>query len=299
MRRALLPVILLFAATGHALGAFERNDPKVQEGLTAYQRGDYEAALKAFDEARKNPALKDSATLEFNRGNALYKLGRLEDAKKAYHQVVESEQGPLREKDYYNLGNAWAQLKDKKEAVSAYRRALTLDPNDEAARHNLEVVLRDLKPPQQKQNGDGGQDGGSDGGRDGGLDGGRDGGTDGGQGDGGLDGGHGDGGSDGGQGDGGQDGGKGTGAPSSEGGDGGSDGGQDGGHGDNAKPEGMDAGESSAAEEGLEDGGVAEGKLNKSDVDRLLNAMKQSERSLQMWRFQQKKKQRKPNEKDW
>ncbi len=32
---------------------------------------------------------------------------------------------------------------------------------------------------------------------------------------------------------------------------------------------------------------------------RLLDAMKQNEKNLQLWRFQQKKRPRNPNEKDW
>jgi len=301
---AALAAGLLLSPRASAVGLFEKNHPQVERGKEAYDAGQYDEALRAFDEAKKE--MPNNAAVEFNRGNALAKLGRLEEARDAFHRVGQMDQGDLRASDLYNLGNVWAQLGNTQEAIASYRRALTLDPKDAQARHNLEVLLRRLPPPkQQGQDGgtDGGQDagkpdaGGADAGRpDAGPDGGQDGGVDGGQ-DGGSDGGM-DGGSDGGQGDGGQ-------------GDGGTDGGQDkkdrgdaggspddqerrdGGQGD----QGVDAGTEEPDEADVDGGTPLE--LNKKDAERLLDSMKQNEKNLQLWRFQQKKKQRKPNEKDW
>jgi hypothetical protein len=47
------------------------------------------------------------------------------------------------------------------------------------------------------------------------------------------------------------------------------------------------------------DAGVSPEDIDRQEAERLLDAMKQNEKNLQLWRFQQKKKQRKPNEKDW
>jgi tetratricopeptide (TPR) repeat protein len=273
-----------------ALGVLEKNHPIVEQGRKAYEKGDYQEALRQFDAAKKD--LPSSASLDFNRGNALFKLGRMDEANQAYHRALETERSDLKEKDYYNLGNVWAQMGNVKEAVAAYRKALTLDPKDEEARHNLEVVLREQRPP------DGGTPRGMDGGTDGGSpDGGRDGGS--------SDGGSGQGSSRGNQ-DGGQDGGGGD--------DGGS--GRDGGTGPQeptrsnrpdggAPPNEEDAG-SAASDGGVEepeqpppDGGSTEGfRLNKQDAERLLDSIKRDEKNLQLWKFQQKKP-RRESEKDW
>jgi tetratricopeptide (TPR) repeat protein len=268
-----------------ALGPFEKNHPRVEEGLRAYEDGRFEDALGAFDAARKE--LPDNAAVEFDRGNALYKLRRLDEAREAYHRVSELDRGQLQQKDYYNLGNALAELGQSKDAIAAYRKALLLDPNDDMARHNMEVVLRDLPPPKQRPQqpdaGDAGQDAGADAGS--------------------RDAGQGDGGSDGGTGQGKQDGGTGSGP-----GDAGSDGGSQGQR-DEQNQERQDGGSDPDEDEPEEGDNPDAGQdqqpmpeLNRKDVERLLDSMKQSEKNLQLWRFQQRKKaksSRKDNGKDW
>ncbi|RKI12375.1 tetratricopeptide repeat protein [Corallococcus praedator] len=294
--------LLALPGPAWAVGPLEKDHPLVQRGREAYAAGRYEDALRDFEAAKKERP--SDPIVEFNRADALAKLGRAAEAREAFKQVAESSRQPdLAQKSWYNLGNLAATAGDRKEALKSYRRALTLDPTDPLARHNYEVVLRDLPPNQNQPDGgaDGGQDGGDDGGRpDGGEDGGRkedggspvDGGTDAGP-DGGSDGGT-DGGAPDGGGDGGPDGGGDGGA------DGGADGGGDDGEGD-PKDGGADGGSESEeeSESNPRDGGSPEGDVDRQEAERLLDAMKQNEKNLQLWRFQQKKKPRKPNEKDW
>ena len=273
-----MSALLAFGPKALALGPLQRNHPVVERGLKAYEGGHYDEALQAFDEAKRE--LPSSAAVEFNRGNALYKLGRRDEAKEAYHRVAETARSDLKEKDYYNLGNTWAELGGAKEAIGAYRKALTLDPNDADARHNLEVVLRKLPPPQDKP------DAGTSGPPDAGPPDAGDGGS---GGDGGAD--AGDGGTDGGQGRGG-DGGR---------GDGESDAGQSQQQTPQGEPHedgGADAGNEQAEEGGLDAGFAGEAKLSKEEAERMLDSMKQNEKNLQLWKFQQRKP-RKQNEKDW
>ena len=74
---------------------------------------------------------------------------------------------------------------------------------------------------------------------------------------------------------------------------------QDGGMDAGQRPEMQDAGTPDEPEL-LRDGGVGRtGGFDRNEAERLLDAMRQNERNLQLWRFQQKKRQRKPDEKDW
>jgi hypothetical protein len=295
---------LLLASPAWALGPFEKNHPLVEQGMAAYGKGDFEGALKKFEEAKKE--LPRSAAVEFDRANALFKLGRLEEAKDAYQRVTELDPGELKGPDYYNLGNVWASLGKDKEAIAAYRKALTLNHRDAMARHHLEVILRKLPPPKK----DGAQDGGTpdagtpDGGR---PDAGQDAGTpdagpqDAGSSDGGQDGGQ-----DGGRSDAGPDGGQDGGGSPNPGEDGGRDGGGDGGQQKEGQEQPGDAGQGQpqVADGGTGDGGSTDGgasseaQLNKQDAEKHLDSMKNNEKNLQLWRFQQKKP-RKPNDQDW
>ncbi len=76
----------------HALNAGEREralalfeDP-LWRGIIYYQDGHYGAAVSAFSEL-------DTAQAHYNRGNALVRLGRLEQALVAYEQALELEPG--------------------------------------------------------------------------------------------------------------------------------------------------------------------------------------------------------------
>lgn len=320
--------VLAFPPSAWALGPLEKDHPQVEKGREAYAAGRFEEALQAFEAARKEKP--DDVAVEFNRADALAKLGRIDEAKAAFQRVADAKNRPeLQQKAQYNLGNLFATTGDRQEALKAYRRALKMNPSDAQARHNYEVVLRNLPPPDPSA-ADGGTDGGSDGGQgdggnpdagadggqkgdggapvdggsDGGMDGGSDGGADGGADGGGGDGGQGDGGQgDGGQGDGGSDAGSDGGQQGDQRGDAGADAGQgDGGEQGEGEPEEGDGG-TDAGSEGEQrdepDAGMSPEEIDRQEAERQLDRIKQNEKNLQLWRFQQKKKPRKPNEKDW
>jgi hypothetical protein len=48
----------------------------------------------------------------------------------------------------------------------------------------------------------------------------------------------------------------------------------------------------------MDAGFLGEAKLSKEEAERMLDSMKQNEKNLQLWKFQQRKP-RKQNEKDW
>ncbi len=312
MKRLLL--FTLVFTFGSAMGPLEKNQDDVDEGMSAYEQGDYERALQAFERAEKVKSA--DPRVHYNRGLALHKLNRTDDAKAAFNRALELDRGgEYASKIHYNLGTMAAVNGQKDEAIRELRRALKKDPNDALARHNLEVILRDLPPKSQNGNDGGTPDGGkADGGKpDAGFDGGiSDGGSDAG---GGRDGGEGDGGSasdggadggtpkDGGTGDGGSgDGGQGD---KDKKGDAGSDGGQ-GDAGEQGDPNqksdgGSDGGKEMPSDGGaaLEPMGLADGGMTPAEAEKLLEPLKRNEKNLQLWRFRQKTQKNDPNGKDW
>ena len=309
---ALLAIVVL-AGQADAAGPLEKNHPEVELGTAAYDAQKFEEALTHYDAALKEKP--SDPRVQYDRGLALYKLGRHDEAKAAFQAALDLDRtGELAGKIHYNLGNVAAAAGDKQQAVKEYRAALRKNPDDALARHNLEVLLKNL-PPKESQGSDGGtpDGGGHDGGKpDAGPDGGStDGGTDGGRPDGGKpDGGDGDGGSsdagadagidggtdgDGGQGDGGSgDGGKGEkdqkgdagDSEQDQPGDGGSDGGAD----------AQDAGAKDAKSQLLPDGGI---DVSRKDAEKLLDSLKSNEKNLQLWRFRQKTPKSDSNGKDY
>lgn len=74
------------------------------------------------------------------RGVAAYRAGRYAEATREFaaDETVDS---------LFNRGNAYAQMKDWKNAIKTYERVLRFNPNHEDARHNLALVKRAGAPP--------------------------------------------------------------------------------------------------------------------------------------------------------
>ena len=125
--RALAWVLVVgLSAPAWAAGPLEVDHPLVAKGRAAYDAKDYEGALAAFEEAKKERP--EDPAVEYNRGVALAQLGRVAEAKQAFQRVAEANRPELQEKAWYNLGNVHATTGERKEALQAYRRALKLDP---------------------------------------------------------------------------------------------------------------------------------------------------------------------------
>ena len=258
----LLPIAPRPAFSVNFLAPFTKEDPRVKTANQDYAAGKYDEALRGYEDSlRDHP---NAPELQFDRGNALFKLGRQAEAREAYLSALAAKDSSLKAQDYYNMGNALWELDKNDEAAEAYQRALMLEPNFAEARHNLELLL--APPPDGGQPDGGGQDGG-----------GSDGGGDGGQKDKG----------DGGQGNDSKDGGQQSSA------------GQDGG--EKPKPQQPeDAGQSQKPEQGARDGGGPKPQpLDKLQADQLLDALRQREKNLQMWKFRVKQQHPKEAEKDW
>ncbi|MBJ2127408.1 VWA domain-containing protein [Alteromonas sp. IB21] len=103
-----------------------------QEALNSYQRGKYKDAVNQFND-------------ETWKASSLYKSGDYEGALNAYQNIP----GP---NSAYNQGNALAKLGKLEEAVKKYDQALREDPDFEDARTNKKIIEDLLKQQQQQQN---------------------------------------------------------------------------------------------------------------------------------------------------
>lgn len=142
----------------------ERN--YISEGNELYNKGRYRDALSKYQEALKeNPS---SVVGRYNLGLSQIRLGSnpsdttnaakemLQNGCKAMEQVAQMgrEKPMLASRANYNLGNVAFNAEDYSKALSYYKQALRLNPDDEAARRNLRITQLKLQNQNQDQNKD-------------------------------------------------------------------------------------------------------------------------------------------------
>ena len=133
-RRGYLWVLMLCIVPMPDSYAFEWQDLWVtpdQQGYQTYQRGDNPGAAKLFKDNEWKAA-------------AQYKAGQ-------YQQVLESLEGIASSDGLYNKGNALARLGRYQDAVSAYKSALQLDPDNTDAQSNKATVEELLQQQEQEK----------------------------------------------------------------------------------------------------------------------------------------------------
>lgn len=165
--RALLGERRRLPAAAAALALLAANGASADEGVRAYQSGNFSKAREIFERRLENQP-QDARAL-FNAAAAAYQLGDYEKAVKYYAAALaalnpEKDQ-TLPADTAYNLANALARrgehaprTEDKKadwkDALAHYDAALAARPDDLAARENREIVrkmLEELEKQHQHQ----------------------------------------------------------------------------------------------------------------------------------------------------
>lgn len=96
----------------------------------------------------------DDPGLLYDAGVASYKTGDLSQAA-AYFKRATSLVGcpsAIKEQAHFNWGNTCVQQKELATAIEQYETVLKLNPKNEHARHNLEIVKKMLEQQKQQQN---------------------------------------------------------------------------------------------------------------------------------------------------
>ncbi len=134
--------LLTCAATQVACSAAMR---EARRGNRHYEAGRYSEAYQAFNRAFETSG---DPALQYDLGVALYRLKQYEDAARSFRESASIPR--LRQRSYYNLGNAYVRASEEapekdeplRQAITAYEEALRLNPADSAAKWNLELALR-------------------------------------------------------------------------------------------------------------------------------------------------------------
>ncbi len=141
----------------------------MKQGLRAYETERYQEAVEAFQgaAAQAPDARLDPAIAVYNRANALFRMGRHEEASSLYQEALRSTDIDLQQAAHFNRGNALMAMADARvqeqdlptakqaveQALTSYENALALSPEDEEAKANYELAYRyrrhleEMEPP--------------------------------------------------------------------------------------------------------------------------------------------------------
>ena len=116
-----------------------------------YDSAAYSAQQGKWSEARDKfkklvvDRSQDPALL-YDVGVSSFETKEFEQAAAYFKNVVTSPtvSNKLKEQALFNLGNAYVELKKLQDAIDQYREVLRLNPENKRAKHNLEIVKKNV-----------------------------------------------------------------------------------------------------------------------------------------------------------
>lgn len=112
-----------------------------KKGNRLFNEKRYQSAVEEYHKAQvKNPSRPE---ILYNLGTALYKIDQFpESARQLSESLKNAQDKSLSAANWYNYGNVQYRLGQFDQAVDAYKKALDLNPKDKDAKHNLELLLK-------------------------------------------------------------------------------------------------------------------------------------------------------------
>ena len=119
------------------------------KGRKAYESGKYDEARAYYEHVLNNR--KNDAAAKFGLGATAYKQQDMEIATRSLNAVKNSDDPSLAAKALYNLGNMFRDQQKMAESLAMYRKALELDPMDEDAKINYELLKQVIEQQQTEE----------------------------------------------------------------------------------------------------------------------------------------------------
>ena len=119
------------------------------KGKKAYEEGNFDEARVYYEHVLKNRKKDDRA--QFGLGVTAYQQKDMETAAGALNNAMNSDDKSLASKAMYNLGNMFRDQQKMEESLALYRKAIELDPTDEDAKVNYELLKQVLQQQEQQQ----------------------------------------------------------------------------------------------------------------------------------------------------
>lgn len=153
-----ITLLLLLLSAALAPDAAAQKYPErslVRKGNKLFNQGEFnESEIRFRSALEKAPESREAM---FNLGDAIYKQGGYEEAKKIFETLAQDSTASNRPDVLYNLGNTYCKQEKWDEAIEAYKEALRRNPSDMDAKYNL-AYAKKMKQENEDENGSGGDD---------------------------------------------------------------------------------------------------------------------------------------------
>jgi len=136
----LLGLALAIAPAPAQASWFGAGDEPLRAGYKAFEAADFQAALDHWITAQVDDP--DNREIDYNIGEAHYRLGNYPEAEKAFQGAASSDVTALSADASFNAGNAAFQQGRYPEAIAHYEQCLELHPEDEDATANRDLAQR-------------------------------------------------------------------------------------------------------------------------------------------------------------
>ncbi|OAD46527.1 DNA primase [Polaribacter atrinae] len=129
--------------------ALQREARKLlRQGNDLYNKKKFTDASVAYQKSLANNTKYDKAS--YNLGNAFYENNNFKEAVPQYELTAETAKDKFTKAEaYHNIGNAMMEQKQYQPAVDAYKNSLRNNPNDDETRYNLAVAQSLLEKENQ------------------------------------------------------------------------------------------------------------------------------------------------------
>ena len=132
---------------------YEKPEPHVAEGNARVAHGDLDGALAEYDRAQVPDRGPQAGALAHDKASALLRAGDAHLAPRAIEEAnraLSEGDAQLKSQAAYDLGYALEQSGRPDDAIAAYARALQYDPSDRDSKVNLELLLREEQRKKQQ-----------------------------------------------------------------------------------------------------------------------------------------------------
>jgi tetratricopeptide (TPR) repeat protein len=132
---------------------YEKTEPRVAQGNARAAQGDVEGALQEYGKAEVPEHGPQAGAFAHDKASALLRAGNAQLAPRAIEEAnraLTEADSDLKPQAAYDLGYALEQSGRSDDAIAAYARALQLDPQDRDSKVNLELLLREEQRNQKQ-----------------------------------------------------------------------------------------------------------------------------------------------------